>query len=352
MEIAQQEFLKENKPAPGLSKDVPYDERLSAWEISQLWLIYQANSLMKCILQYFSAQAQDPEIKTILTDALNMIYPKLSAIISLFNSVGFPIPYGYTDEDVNTNAKRLFSDSLMLSAFRAVTRFRLVKLAHALPLATRPDVRAFFNSALVEEQNLLNKAEDLLTKKGINVRPPYIPIPDRVNYIADNSWYGNLFGSERPINALELTHVFQRLETKLVESAIHLGFTQVVKDPKIKAYFSKGLQIFDNEIKRWSAILNKEDIILPLSWRSEVTDSLESPFSDKLMLFQSLLNITYSFYANGFAIANCNRTDLVRAFVKVEIDLGTYGKDGLDLMIANAWMEEIPLSVDRKGLKH
>jgi hypothetical protein len=352
MQTTQDSFQQADTLNPTAGKDFPYDERISAWEISQLWLIYQANCSRKCFLQYFVAKSEDLEVKALLTDALNIVYPQLSTMINLFNSVGFPVPHGFTDEDVKTNTKRLFSDSLMLSAFRAITRFRLVKLAHALPLATRPDVRNFFNSALVQEQSILNKAEDLLTKKGINVRPPYIPIPDRVNYIANKNWYGNLFGSERPINALELTHVFKRLETKLVESAIHLGFTQVVKDKKIKAYFSKGLNIFDKEIKRWSNILNQEDIILPMSWRSEVTDSLESPFSDKLMLFQSLLDVTYSFYANGFALANCNRTDLVTSFTKVEIDLASYGKDGLDLMIDNGWMEEIPLSVDRKGLKH
>jgi hypothetical protein len=352
MEISQQGFQQENVPAPNVSKSVPYDERLSSWEMSQLWLIYQANSSMKCILQYFAAKAQDPEIKALLNDALNIIFLQLSTITRLFNSVGFPVPHGFTDEDIETNAKRLFSDSLMLSFHRTIIRFRLVQLAHALPLAIRPDVREFFNDALVQEQNLLNKAEDLLTKKGINVRPPYTPVPDRVNYIADNSWYGNLFGSKRPINILELTHVFKRLENKLVESAIHLGFTQVVKDPKIKAYFSRGLDILDKEIDKWSKLLNKENTILPMSWRSEVTDSLESPFSDKLMLFRTVLITAYSVYANGFALANCNRTDLVTAFAKVEIDLSSYGKDGLDLMIDNGWMEEIPLAVDRKGLKH
>jgi hypothetical protein len=352
MEISQQGFQEENAPTPILSKSVPYDERLSASEISQLWLIYQANSSSKCILQYFVAKAQDPEIKAMLNDALNTILSQLNTIINLFNSVGFPVPHGFTDEDVETNAKRLFSDSLMLSSFKAISGFRLVKLAHSLLLAFRPDVREFFNSALVQEQNLFNKAEDLLTKKGINARFPYTPVPDRVEYISDMTWYGNLFGSERPINVLELTHVFQRTETKMIENAIHLGFTQVVKDPKIQAYFSRGLEIYDKEINRWSKILNKEDMILPVSWRSEVTDSLESPFSDKLMLFQTILNTTYSFYANGFALANCNRTDLVKAFAKVEFDLGSYGKEGLDLMIANNWMEEIPLSVDRKGLKH
>jgi hypothetical protein len=355
METSQQVFQQENVTTPGVVKDVPYDERLSSWEISQLWLTYQTVSTKKCFLQYFVAKTEDPDMKTLLNDYLNATFTELSTITDLFNSVGFPIPHGFTDEDVDPNAKRLYSDGLMLSYVRMMGGFRLVKWAHSLSLGIRPDVRDFFNSSLVQEQNLLNKAVDLLASKGINVRPPYTSIPDRVDYISNQSWYGSLFGETRPLNVLELTHVFRRLENKLYESAILLGFTQAAKDPKIKAYFLKGLDMFDKEISRWSEILNKEDLILPRGWKSEVTDSVESPLSDKVMLFQTILSVTFSVAENGFALANSNRKDLIADYTKVELDLASYGKDGLDLMIENGWMEEIPLATDRNkiiGLKH
>ena len=50
-------------------------------------------------------------------------------------------------------------------------------------------------------------------------------------------------GNKRPLNVLECTHVFERLETKIAERAILLGFAQVAKDNKVKAYFSKGLDV-------------------------------------------------------------------------------------------------------------
>ena len=71
-----------------------------------------------------------------------------------------------------------------------ITKFGLIQLAHSLPLATRPDVRDYFNNALVLAQNLMNKIEDQLAKKGIAGRPPYAPVPDRVDYTfgAQNSF--------------------------------------------------------------------------------------------------------------------------------------------------------------------
>jgi len=351
METSQQEFQQANVPVPSETKNFPYDERLSSWEMSQLWLIYQANSAIKCVLQYFVATAQDPEIKAVLNDALNGIIPQLSTVTNLFNSVDFPIPHGFSDEDVKLNTKRLYSDSLMLTWLRKTVKFGLVKLAHALPLASRPDVRDYLNSSLVFTQSLFNKTQDLLAKKGIVIKPPYTPVPDRVNYITDkNNYYGGLFGKKRPINILELSHVFERLETKNAEKAILLGFVQIAKDKKVKAYFSKGNEILDQEIDRWSSILKDEDLSSSMHWTSEVTDSTESPFSDRLMLFLVMFSITYSITANGFALGNCNRTDIVSSFSKASLDLGVYDKEGLDLMIEKGWLEEIPPTADREKI--
>lgn len=58
------------------------------------------------------------------------------------------------------------------------------------------------------------------------------------------------------------------------------------------------MKILNKEVDRWSLILNNEEILLPMSWRSEVTESIESPFSDKLMLFHKMSNIAFSVTAN------------------------------------------------------
>ena len=96
--------------------------------------------------------------------------------------------------------------------------------------------------------------------------------------------------------------------------------------------------------------MKDEDLPSPLLWRSEVTDSTESPFSDKLMLFTIMANLSFSITVNGFALGNCTRYDLLLAIRKVLFDLGVYGKEGLDLLIEKGWMEEIPPVADRKKI--
>jgi len=351
MDTYQHGSQQVNTSVPYQVNNFLYEEgRLSSWEMSQLWLIYEANSSLKCIVQYFAATARDIDIKAVLNEALNAIPPRLSNMTELFDSVGFPIPYGFGDEDVVPTAKRLYSDSLMLAYIRTLNKFGLIKLAHALPFASRPDVRECFNSALVEAQNLVNKTEDLLSKKGIANKPPYTPVPDRVTYVTDQNYNGGLLGGKRPINVLECSYIFERLETKLSERAILLGFAQVVKDEKIKAYFVKGIKVFDKLIDRWSSILKDEDLPTPMLWISEVTNSTQSPFSDRLMLFHLMYCITYSITANGFALGNNNRTDVLLGFSESVLDLGIYGKKGLSIMVEKGWTEEIPLVADREKI--
>jgi len=70
------------------------------------------------LLQYFVAKAQDSEIHSVLEHALQLSTDHINTITQIFNSVNFPIPQGFTDEDVEPNAKRLFSDGYMLTYIR------------------------------------------------------------------------------------------------------------------------------------------------------------------------------------------------------------------------------------------
>ena len=62
MQTTQQDFQEVNTPIPSTVKNFPYDERLSSLEMGQLWLSYQANSSIKCIILCFVQKAQDAEI--------------------------------------------------------------------------------------------------------------------------------------------------------------------------------------------------------------------------------------------------------------------------------------------------
>jgi len=345
------------QPQPyNAGNDAPSDERLSAFEFGELWEGYMADSTATCLLQYFVAKAQDAEIRSVLEHALQLSTDHINTITQIFNSVNFPIPQGFTDEDVEPNAKRLFSDGYMLTYIRYVTRYGGIKYSKSLTTSTRPDVREFFNRCIDENQDLHKKADEVLIKKGFFSEGVHIPVPDRKGYVyEDRSFYKGIFGDKRPINALEIAQVFRRCESKLIERTLIVGFSQTVKSQKIQSLFVQGKQLLDKQIKRWSSILRDEDLPLPISLESEITDTLESPFSDKLMLFHTLSIMAYSLTVYGIAIANCTRADILTGMNQSIVESQFWGKDVLDLLIQSGWMEKIPQAADRKeiiGLQH
>jgi spore coat protein CotF len=353
METQQQDFnqVKQQSIPYNAVQDAPSDERLSAFEIGQLWEGYIADSNAKCILQYFVAKAQDPEIRSVLEYALQLTINHQNVRTQIFNSVGFPIPHGFTDEDVEPNAKRLFSDGLMLTYVRYMTRYGAIKYFTALTISTRPDLREFHNQCIDEIQTLHNKADEILIKKGFFSVEAYIPVPDRIQYVyQDRSLFKGIFGDKRQINALEISQVFGRLESKLLERCIVLGFSQVVKSQEIQKIFSKVKQELDKTVQRWSKILRDEDLPLPVSMEDQVTDSSESPFSDMFMLYHVLNIFTYGLTAFGIAIASCTRSDIIADMNVSIVDSQALGKDILDLMIQSGWLEKVPQATDRKQI--
>jgi len=353
METQQQDFnqAKQQSIPYNAAQDAPTDERLSAFELGQLWEGYMADSAAKCILQYFVAKAQDPEIHSVLEYALQLSTNHLNTMTQMFNSVGFPIPHGFTEEDVEPNAKRLFSDNFMVTYIRYLTRYGAIKYFTALTTSIRPDVREFYNRCVDEIQDLHKKMDEILIKKGSFSAEAYIPVPDRIEYVyQERSMYKGIFGDKRPINALEISEVFGRLESKLLERPIILGFSQVVQSQKIKKLLSDAEQVLDDNAQRWGKMLRDEDLPLPASMAHEITDSSESPFSDKLIVFHVLTVFGYGLTSYGIAIASCTRSDIVTAINASIAETMAWAKDAMDLMIQSGWLEKIPQATDRKQI--
>jgi hypothetical protein len=214
----------------------------------------------------------------------------------------------------------------------------------------RADVKEYYDSCLDESQDLFNRASETLLRKGLWYKPPYIPVPDRVEYIYQDTFFAGLLGDKRPMNALEIFHVYTRLQIKMIERALILGYSQVVQSQKIQNILSKGKQLIDKQVEGWSKILQDEDLPLPATWEHEISDSTESPFTDKLMMFAILTMMRNSVTMLGISFANCVRADIVTAFAGTIVALQGYAKDALDLMINSGWLEKIPQAADRKEI--
>jgi hypothetical protein len=220
----------------------------------------------------------------------------------------------------------------------------------AVPLMVRPDVRDFFSSCLVSTVKLLNDVNDLLAAKGFLIKPPYIPVPKNIEFVKKQGYLNGFFGDVRPLNGLEITHLYDNVQNSTISSALLTGFSQAAKLDQVRNYFIRGKEIASKQVEVFSKLLHKDDLPAHPYLDHLVTDSTSSPFSDKLMLFHKLDMFAMRIRTYGNAMSFSARHDLAAAFGRFMIVVGNYVEDGANIMIDLGWLEEPPQAADRDEL--
>ncbi|MGG2091154.1 DUF3231 family protein [Priestia aryabhattai] len=75
--------------------------------------------------------------------ALNLSKEFQKIIKGIFIKENFPIPHGFTKEDVNLDAPRLFEDEFYVHYLKYVSKVGLSLYSVGIPLIYREDVRIF-----------------------------------------------------------------------------------------------------------------------------------------------------------------------------------------------------------------
>ncbi|MET3291014.1 UNVERIFIED_CONTAM: spore coat protein CotF [Brevibacillus sp. OAP136] len=324
--------------------------RLTSAEIGNLWITYMSDSMAVCVITYFLEKVEDAETRSVLEYALSLSKQHVQRITEIFKSENSPIPQGFTDEDVNLNAPRLFSDTFFLIYIQNMARIGLTGYSLALPVMVQPDVRDFFNKALSSSAELSNRVTNVLLSKGIFTRPPYISVPDKIDFVKKQSFLTGWFGNRRPLEAMEITQLFLCLLTNIFGKALVIGYSQVAKSQQVRKYMIRGKEIANKHIEVFSSLLVEDDLSLPQTWDSEVIDSTVAPFSDKLMVFHTRV-LSMAGVANyGTGIATSLRHDIAVHYTRLATEFALYGEDGINILIENGWMEEPPHADDRKAI--
>jgi len=86
------------------------NEKLNAAEQGKLWTTYMGNTMSICTVSYMLQHVYDQEIRRVLEHGLSLAKEFVQTIRDIFTKENFPIPKGFTDEDVNLGAPRLFTD--------------------------------------------------------------------------------------------------------------------------------------------------------------------------------------------------------------------------------------------------
>lgn len=319
-------------------------------EMGKLWATYVGNTMGICTLSYFLKHVDDEDIKEVLEYALSISEELAEDIKQIFIQENFPIPVGFTKDDVNLEAPRLFHDEFYLHYLQYLGKAGMSIYSVAVPLVTRRDIRNFFVDALSKTTKMMTNVNDVLTSKGKLMNAPQTPAPSQVDFVHKQSFLNNSLVNGRPLHGLEVAHLYGCINNDITSKALILGFKQGAKQERIKKYLERGKNINQKHIESISKRLNSDSIPSPTLLDHLVTTSTTPTFSEKLMVYHKIdmFSMKIREYANGASLNG--RKDIGLLFAKCQLDVSLYVEDGANIMIDHGWMEQPPLVVDRNNL--
>lgn len=340
-----------NEQMEGVCKmSVTHNPQLTASEIAALWGGYFENTLGIGMLKYFLKTVEDPDMIPLFEQALRNLNQHVSSIQRIFTKENIPLPIGFTDQDVNLSAPRLYSDIFMCRYLKHFSRVSMMTCATAKALTGRSDVREILTICLEHASDIYDRLVDLMLEKGIYVRSPIIEYPKKADVVHRENFLAGLLAKNRPVTAIEITHLGMNIETNMIGKTLLIGFSQVADHQKIREYFVRGRDIATKHVEVFTSFLQKDQVNTPSTWESAVSSSTVAPFSDKLMMYHvSMLN-TAGTGNYGASIAGSMRTDISAAYTRLMAEVGRYAVDGAKLMIDHEWMEKPPQAPDRDAL--
>jgi hypothetical protein len=329
-----------------------HNAKLVSSEVAALWGAYMQNSMSNCVVQHFANVNEDPDSIDILQTALTNCQFVVKEVKQFFEREKHAIPIGFTQEDVKLEAGRVYSDLFSLRYIKYMAAAGTAAAAALLEVLARSDVRVVFSKISEMFMKLYNDACDLLLKKGAFVRSPTIPPMEKAEYLQSESFLSGLVGKHRPLTVIELAHISKNCETNSIGRTFVAGFSQTAESPEVRKFMERGTEIAAKHETLFREILIEDGVPLPSSWDSTITQSIDAPFSEKLMMFQTNSLNVIGVAGYGAAIGASLRKDLGGHYSRLVTEILQYANDGVKLMIENRWMEQPPQNVDRETLRN
>ena len=319
-------------------------------EIAGLWNSYMSDTMIQCVLRYFLNRVKCEETRVLMQKTSDLLKKNIEEVTNFFNEENLPIPVGYTDNDVNINAPRLFTDEFYLHYLGFMSRIAMHNNTLILNQIAREDIRNFFSKRIHEAIDQYNNSENLRLSMGIAIRAPRVEVTKDVQYIKSPSFTFDWFGEKRSLLVLELTYIYAIIYSNIIGRAISTAFGQVSKMKKNSDCFFEGKTNASKQIEELTSLLTDEGIPIPSASDSFVTDSTVAPFSEKLMLNHAMLLSSSRISSLGIAMADTLRIDLQAKYMAYNSKDLAYSKNGADILIDNGWLEQSPIAIKHENL--
>ncbi|MDZ5473686.1 DUF3231 family protein [Bacillus sp. 31A1R] len=323
---------------------MPEQPYLASSEIGVLWMTYQQKTMLLQMLEYFIEKADDQEAREIMTSLYGEIRTYPDKIRELFEFEGVSVPVGFTPQDVDKHVPKLYDNGFDIIFIRMIKEISMGMHTLNITMAYRKDIIMLFRELTALTQKYYDKCTQYLLEKGLMTRSPYVTTQKGIEFVDNKSYLGgfNPISGKRPLNTVELAHIYHAIESNITGMQMIFGYAQVAKTREVREYFEKGGEIAKNIIAELTEILLENDLQVPGTPGGNLTTSKESPFSDKIMMYCVSLFCSFSLGGNSLGTSFSLRNDLPAKFSVFMKDIFQFAHEGAKIMIRHGWMEEPP----------
>jgi hypothetical protein len=325
--------------------------RITASEAANLWQFIISNQAYLCFIEHDLVKTKDEDIKTMIRSAIQDTIKIIEEATSLYVKANFPKPIGFSvEKDIISEDPRVFSDQQHLFFLQMMAEYGTGAYGIALGKTTTPQVISFLFDSINISGRLYQTTTELIEKKGFAQQPIYIPPPQHAEMIKKQSFLGKFWGEERPVNIMEIDNLVYSLRGAILAKNHFMAFSQLAQDPDVRDFFVRGKDICKRRVKLLQSVLTHEDLPFQSTYETEVTDTTDSPYSDRLMMFQALALAQMAVVRYGLAFSANMRRDLAIMYSRLVSETVIFNEDGINLMINREWFEQPPLAPDREKL--
>jgi len=318
--------------------------KMSSSELGALWLTYHKKSMILRMLEYFIEKSDDQEARDLMSELWNQLYSKFIEMKTLIENEGAIAPDGFSKEDVNLEAPKLWDNGFDIMFCRILKEISMSMYVLHLTMSYRQDIIKLYRDITEITEAFYGYFTQYLLDKNLYTRPTYIMMPKSTDYITDKDYLKgtNILGDKRPLNTIEFGYLYHVVETNITGMQLMMGFIQTTKDEEVKKYLTKGKELSKEIISETSDILLENNIQPPATPGGTVTNSTMAPFSEKLMMYCNYLLSGFAIGGGAFSAGFSLRNDLIAKNTIFSKDIFQYQLNGTKLMIDKGWFEEPP----------
>ncbi|MGG2089723.1 DUF3231 family protein [Priestia aryabhattai] len=164
-------------------------KRLTSPEITSLCTQYQQDTLEVCIAKHVLATVTNAKIRSLFAFSLELSKKHIEILTAIFRAEHFPLPHGFTDEDVDLHEENLhtpplldneittsthapFSEKLMTFHAGAMFKVAITYYATAMTTSMRLDIVGHCEACILRDLKVAGRCSEVMIKNGWIEKPP------------------------------------------------------------------------------------------------------------------------------------------------------------------------------------